>query len=172
MICLFVVILFHFLADTFVSFYLVGYSFGTFDLGIIESNTRQYISSHVGFRFIMRNHYFGVSGRSDVPDVLASLYLDTIYFERCPQSISFDCREIRKRKGCDHSGCPFSVRIAFNRSVGFYVVKLCRCLHTGHVVNLSSIPGYVRFELDLSADKRGQLANFGKIGYTGLQSKS
>ena len=163
---LFVVILFHhFLADTFISFYLVEYSFGTFDLGIIVSKMRQYISSRGGFWFSMRKHYFGVSGRSDVPDVLASLYLDTTYFERCPQSISFDYKEIRKRKGCEHSGCPFSVRIAFDRSVGSYVVKLCRCLHTGHVVNLSSIPGHIRFESDLSAEERSQLANFGNCIY-------
>ena len=154
MIFLFIDILLYFLADTFVSFYLVGYSFGTFDLGIIVSKMRQYISSHGGFRFVMRNHYFGVSGRSHVPGVLASSFLDTTYFQRWPQSLSFECREIRKRKGCEHSGCPFSVRIAFDRSVGCYVVKLCRCLHTGHVVNLSSIPGHVKFESDLSADVR------------------
>ena len=82
------------------------------------------------------------------------------------------CREVRKRKGCDHSGCPFCVRIAFDRSVGSYVVKLCRCLHTGHVVNLSSIPGHIRFESDLSIEERSQLPNFGKIGFTGLQSKT
>ena len=81
---LFVCILFHFLAHAFVSFYLVGYSFGIFDLGIIVSKMCQYISSHGGFRFIMRNHYFGVSGRSDVPDVLAGVYLDTAYFQKWP----------------------------------------------------------------------------------------
>ena len=81
-ISLFINILFYFLADTFVSFYLEGYSFGTIDLGIIVSKMRQYISSHGGFRFVMRNHYFGVSGRSDVPDVLASSCLDTTYFQR------------------------------------------------------------------------------------------
>ena len=80
--CLFVDILFHVLADTFVSFYLVGYSFGTFDLGIILSKMRQYISSNGGFRFVMQKYYFGVSGRSDVPDVFANSYLDTTYFER------------------------------------------------------------------------------------------
>ena len=115
----------------------------------------QYISSHGGFRFVMQKYYFGVTGRSDVLNVLASLYLDITYFERWPHSISFDCREIRKRKGYEHSGCPFCVRITFDRSVGSYVVKLCRCLHTGHVVNLSSIPGHIRFESDLSAEERG-----------------
>ena len=156
------------LADTFVSFYLVGYSFGTLDLGIIVSKMRQYIFSHGVFRFVMQKYYFGVTGRSDVPDVLANSYLDTTYFERWPQSIPFDCREIRKRKGYEHSGCPFCVRIAFDRSVGFYVVKVCRCLHTGHVVNLSSIPGHIRLESDLFIEEKSQLVNFGKIRYTGL----
>ena len=171
LISLFIDIFFYFLVDTFASFYLEGYSFGTIYLGIIVSKMRQYISSHGGFRFVMRNHYFGVSGRSHVPDVLASSFLDTTYFQRWPQSISFECREIRKRKGCEQSSCPFSVRIAFDRSVSSYVVKLCRCLYTGHVVNLSTIAGHVKFESDLSVDEREHLANFGKIGYTGLQSK-
>ena len=149
----------------------LGYSFESFDLGIIVSKMRQYISSHGGFRFVMKNDFFGVSDRSDVPDVLASSYLDTTYFQRWPQSISFECREIRKKKGCDHSGCPFSVRIAFDRSVSSYVIKLCRCLHTSHVVNFSTIAGHVKFESDLSVDERDHLENFGKIGYTGLYPK-
>ena len=154
LIFLFIYILFYFLSNTFVSYYLEGYLFGTFDLGIIVSKIRQCISSHGGFRFVVKKHYFDVSGRSDVPDVLASSYLDTAYFQRWPQSISFECREIRKRKGCEQSSCPFSVRIAFDRSVSSYVVKLCRCLHTGHVVNLSTIAGHVKFESDLSVDER------------------
>ena len=114
---------------------------------------REYISSHGNFRFVMQKYYFGVSGRSDIPDVLTNSYMDTPYFERWPQSISFDCIEVRKRRGCDHSSCPFCVRIAFDRSVGSYVEKLCRCLHTGHVVNLFSIPGHIRFESDLSIEE-------------------
>ena len=82
LICFFINILFYFLADTFVSFYLEGHSFGTFDLDIIVSKIRQCISSHGGFRFVMRNHYFGVFGRSDIPDVLTSSCLDTTYFQR------------------------------------------------------------------------------------------
>ena len=128
----------------------------------------QYISSHGGFRFVMQKYYFGVTGRSDVPNVIANSYLNTTYFERWPQSISFDCREVRKRKGCEHSGCPFCVRIAFDRSVDFYIVKLCQCLHTSHIVNVSSIPGHIMFESDLSIEERCQLAIFCKIGYTGL----
>ena len=104
--------------------------------------------------------------------MLVNLYLDTTYFERWPQSSSFDCREVRKRKGCEHSGCPFCVRIALDRSVGSYIVKMCRCLYTSHVVNLSFIPGHIRFESNLSIEERIQLENFGKISYTGLQSKT
>ena len=108
---------------------------------------REYISSHGSFRFDIQKYYFGVSGRSDIPDVLANSCLDTSYFERWSQSISFDCREVRERKGCDHSDCPFCVRVTVDRSVCSYVVKLCQCTHTDHVVNLSSIPGHVRFNL-------------------------
>ena len=71
--------MFHILADTFVSFYLVGYSFRTYHLGFIVSRMRQYISSHGGFRFVMQSYFFGRSGRSHVPDVLANSYLDTTY---------------------------------------------------------------------------------------------
>ena len=51
-----------------------------------------------------------------------------------------------------------------------YVVKLYRLSRVSHVVNLSSIVGHVEFEAGLSGEDRSQLANFGKIGYTGLQS--
>ena len=51
-----------------------------------------------------------------------------------------------------------------------HVVKLCRLSHVSHVVNLLSIVGHVEFEAGLSGEDRRQLTNFGKIGYTGLQS--
>ena len=116
----------------------------------------------------MRKYYFGLSGRSDLPDVLAHSYLDKNEFDRWPQSMSFECREIRKRKGVDYSYCPFCVRVTFDRSVDVYVVKRCRSLHIGHVKNFSSIVGHVRFEADFSVQERSQLAIFGKIGYTSL----
>ena len=43
---------------------------------------REDISSNGVFRFIMRNNYFGLSGRSDLPDMLANSYLDTTEFDR------------------------------------------------------------------------------------------
>ena len=72
---------------------------------------REYISSHGGFRFTMRKYYFCLSGRSDIPDVLANSYLDNIEFDRWPQSISFECREIRKRKGFSQKTILRSCRI-------------------------------------------------------------
>ena len=64
------------------------------------------------------------------------------------------------------------VRDAFDRLVGGYGVKSCRYLHIGYIVNLSSIVGHVRFEADLSLEERSHLVNFGKIGYSTLQSKT
>ena len=51
------------------------------------------------------------------------------------------------------------------------ILSGCWFSHIGHVVNLYSIVDHVRFEADLSVEERSQLDNFGKIGYTGLQSK-
>ena len=82
--------------------FLVGYSFGTVDLGIVINKIRAYISSIEGFRFAMRKYYFGLSGRSNSPDVLANSYLNKNEFDRWPQSIPFECREIYKRKGFNH----------------------------------------------------------------------
>ena len=65
---------------------------GTVDLGIVVSKMREYISSHGGFRFTMQKDYFGLSGRSDLPDVLANSYLDKTEFDRWSQSISFEYR--------------------------------------------------------------------------------
>ena len=120
----------------------------------------------------MRNCYFGLSGRCDLPDMLANSYLDKTDFDYWTESISFECREIRKKKSFCHLDCPFCVRVAYDRSVGDYVVKRRRSSYIDHIVNLSSIVGHVRFEADLSVEERSQLANFGKIGYTGLQSKT
>ena len=78
--------------------FLIGYSYGTVDLDIVVTKMRDYVSSHGGFRFAMRKYYFGLSGRIDLPDVPANSSLDTNEFDRWPQSISFECREIRKRK--------------------------------------------------------------------------
>ena len=41
--------------------FLVGYYFGTVDLGIIVARVSEYISSHGGFRFVMLKYYFSIS---------------------------------------------------------------------------------------------------------------
>ena len=40
------------------------------------------------------------------------------------------------------------------------------------MVNFSSIVGHIKFEANFSVGERSQLLNFGKMGYTGLQSKN
>ena len=141
-------------------------------MGIVSTKMREYIISHGGFRFIINKYYFGESSRTSLPGVLFNLYLDTTICDRWSQSISIEHREIWNRKGCDRTTCPFCVRIAFDRVVRGYIVKVCMLSHLGHVVNLSSIIGHVKFEADLSLEERSQLVNFGKIGYTGLQPKT
>ena len=80
----------------------------------------------------------------------------------------FEYREIRKRKGCDRTTCSFCVRIVFYILVGSCIVKVCQLTDVGHVVNLSSIIGHVKFEANLSIEEKIQLVTFGKMGYTGL----
>ena len=152
--------------------FLVGYSFGTIDLGIVVTKMHECVTSNGGVRFIIHKYYFGESGRSSLPDDILNLYLDTTISDRWIQSISIEYREIRKRKECDRVAYPFCVRVVFDKTVGGYVIIVCRLSHLGHVVNLSSIIGHVKFEADLSIEERSQLANFGKIDYTGLQSKT
>ena len=78
--------------------FLVGYSFGTVDLGIIVTQMRRYVSSHGGFRFTMRKYYFGLSSRSDLPDVLANSFLDKNEFDRWFQSIYLSAERSGKEK--------------------------------------------------------------------------
>ena len=89
---------------------------------------REYIISHGDFRFIINKYYFDESSRSSLPGVLFNLYLDTTICDRWPQSISIEHREIWNRKGCDRTTCPFCVRIAFDRVVRGYIVKVCMFL--------------------------------------------
>ena len=118
----------------------------------------------------MLKYYFGISGRSSLPDVLTDSYLDTTISGRWSQSISFGCREIRNRKGCSHSEYPFCVCIALDKSACCYVDKLYRLYFVGDIVNLSSIDSHVKFVADLYVEERSRLTNFGQIGYTSLQS--
>ena len=168
-ICLFA---YYFMPAHFLSHFLVCYSSGTVEVSVIVTNMCRYGESNGDFRYGYVTHYFGDSGCGSLPDVLANSYLDTDMCLRWSMSFSFEHREVPKKKGCDRIICPFCVRITFDRSVGAYVVKVCQLFHLDHVVNLSSTVGHGKFEAALYIEERSQLVNFGKIGYTGLQSKN
>ena len=68
--------------------------------------------------------------------------------------------------------CPFCVHVVFDRVTSGHVVKIYWFFHLGYVVNFLYIVSHVKFEADLCTEERNQLVNFGKIGYTGLQSKN
>ena len=71
-----------------------------------------------------------------------SRYFQELQFEYVPfwpQALSFECREVRKRKNEQYSYCPFCVRISFYRDVDYYVIKKCVLVHEGHIINESSI---------------------------------
>ena len=128
--------------------YFVGYSFGIVDLCIVIFKIREYISSRGFFRFVMLKYYFGICGRSSLSDVLADSYLDITISDRWYQSISIECREVRKRKGCNHSKCLFFSFVS--HLIGQLVVILSNyasCIMLVYVVNLSSIFDHVKFEI-------------------------
>ena len=84
---------------------------------------------------------FGKSGRGDTPDTF-----NNFNFNTCPswhQTLSSECREVRKRKNEQYSYCPVLV-------------------HEGYIVNESSILTRARIEYDLTEDEKNQLAVFGK----------
>ena len=98
-------------------------------MGIVVTKMREYITSHGDFRFIINKYYFGESGRSSIPDILLNSYLDNNSCDHWPQSISIECREIQKRKGCDRTACSFCVRIVFDRAVSGNLFKVCQLSH-------------------------------------------
>ena len=98
-------------------------------------------------------HYFGESSRDSLPDILATSYEGSTISTRWTQCFSFACKEVRKRKGCDHIMCPFCVRVVYDRAVGGYVFKVYRLSHLGHAVNFSSIVGHIKFEADFMVSK-------------------
>ena len=64
--------------------------------------------------------------------------------------LSFECRKVRKKKGCDSILCVFYVRVVFDRIFVSYVVKVYRLSRLDHVVIFLSIVGNVKFEADVS----------------------
>ena len=141
--------------------YFVGYSFGTLELSVIVTKMRRYVKSNGGFWYGSIRRYVGHTGRVSLPDLLANSHLNTAICHRWSQPVIFECREVQKRKDCDHTTCPFCVRVVF-------IVKVCRLTRLGHVVTLSSILGHVKFEDDLSIEEKRQFVTVGKMSYTGL----
>ena len=84
-------------------------------------------------------HYFDESSRDSLPGILATSYEGSTISTRWTQCFSFACKEVRKRKGCDHIMCSFYVHVAFDRAGGDYIVKVYWFSHLGYVVNFSSI---------------------------------
>ena len=116
-------------------------------------------------------YYFDESGRSLISDVLVNSYMDTTISTSWLQSIVFQCREVRKRKGYDCTMCLFCVCIVFDRAVGGYVAKMCWLFHLGRIFSFMSIVDHVKLETNVYTDEKRQFVNFGKIGHTSLQSK-
>jgi len=149
---------------------LLDFIFKTFDLSEILGMLTAYINMCGGFRHIVYRYYYGKSDRGVLPGIFEKYSLNTYPF--WPQTLSFECKEVRKRKNEQCSPCPFCVRICFYREVGNYVIKKCDLSHEGHIVNGSSISTHAKTESDLTDDEKKQLATFGKMGSTGLNAKN
>ena len=74
------------------------------------------------FRYVVNKYYYGKSDRGVLPDIFGKYSLNTC--PSWPQTLSFECRDVRKRKYEQYSHCPFCVRICFYREVGNYVIKM------------------------------------------------
>ena len=123
-----------------------------------------------GFHYIVYRYYYGKSDRGVLPDIFEKYSLNT--YPSWPQTLSFECKEVRKRKNEQCSPCPFCVRICFYREVGNYMIQKCDLSHEGHIVNGSSISTHAKTESDLTDDEKKQLATFGKMDSTGLNAKN
>ena len=55
-----------------------------------------YISMCGGFRHVVNKYYYGKSGRGVLPDIFEKYSLNTS--PSWPQTLSFECREVRKKK--------------------------------------------------------------------------
>ena len=90
-----------------------------------------YIRINGGFRFVFLKYYYGKSGREKIPDIFDTMDLNTEHCSSWPQSLTFECREIRKRKNNqEFTSCSFFICISFDRDIGHYVLT-----REGHVLN-------------------------------------
>ena len=111
-----------------------------------------YIRLHGDFRCVVSKYYYGKFGKD----------LNTQNCSSWSQSLTFEYREIRKRKNNEFSSCLFCIRISFDRDIYHYVIKRSVLTHEGHVVNQVSISDHASYESDLSDDEKNQQAKFGK----------
>ena len=83
----------------------------TFDLSKIHGMLTAYIGICGGFRHVVNKYYYNQSGRGVLPEIFEKYTLNT--YPSWPQTLSFECREVRKRKNEQYSSCPFCLRICF-----------------------------------------------------------
>ena len=81
-----------------------------FDLNEIFDKLTSYIRMCGSFRYVVRKYFFGKSGRGDTPDIFKNFNLNT--YPSWPQTLPFECREVRKRKNEQYPYCPFYARIS------------------------------------------------------------
>ena len=72
--------------------------FDIFELNIIFDIISSYIRLHSEFRFVVSKYYYGISGLGKFPNIFNRMDLNKEYCSSWPQSLTFECREIRKRK--------------------------------------------------------------------------
>ena len=170
--CFIIVILFDMVSFFLFIFVFLDVVFDTFEVNIIFDMITGYIRLHGDFRVVISKHYYGTSGRGKFPDIFNTMDLNTEHCSSWPQSLTFECMEIRKRKNNEFTLCPFCILISFGWDIGHYVIKRSILTHEGHVLNQASISGHASYESDLSDDEENQLAKFGKMGSTDQNTKN
>ena len=140
--------------------------FDTFELNVIFDILTGYIRLLCDFWLVVSKYYYGKSGRGKILDIFNTMDFNTEHCSSWPHSLTFECREIRKRKKNEFTPWPFCIRISFDRDIDHCAIKRSVLTHEGHVVNQASISGHASYESDLSDDEKNQLAKFEKMGST------
>ena len=81
-----------------------------------------YIRMCGGFRHVVNKYYYGKLGRGVSPNIFKNYSLNTC--SSWPQTLSIQCREVRKRKNGQYSHYLFCARTCFYMDVGHYVIKM------------------------------------------------
>ena len=98
--------------------------FDTFELNDIFDMITSDIRLHGDFRFVVLKYYYGKSGRGKISDIFDTMDLNTEHCSSWPQLLTFECREIRKRKTMKNSHRAHSVFVYF--SIGILVNMLLK----------------------------------------------